>query len=100
MIVFAIWLAETPVVSCVFRHDSRTSRIALWWSLDSALNQLWFAGDGFALSRISVAKSIFFPLEVNPPVIVGDAAAGNLVIFVVGEDEALRIGWRCLAHSA
>jgi len=100
MIVFAIWLAETPVVWCVFRHDSRTSRIALWWSFDRPLNQLWFAGAGFALCRISVAKSIFFPLQVNPPVIVGDATAGNLVVVVIGEDEALRFGWWRLAHSA
>jgi len=100
MIVFAIWLAETPVVSCVFRQDSRTSRIALWWSFDRTLNQLWLAGVGLALSSISFAKSILFSLEVYPPVVVGDAAAGNLVIVVIGEDKALRVGWWRLAHSA
>jgi hypothetical protein len=99
-IVFAIWLADTPLASAVFRQDSRTSRIALWCSLDSALNQLWLPADGFALSRISFAKfgSILLFLQVNPAVEVGDAAALDvLVIIVVREDESLR-WWRCLAH--
>jgi hypothetical protein len=101
-IVFAIWLADTPLASAVLRQESRTSRIAPWWSLDSALNQLWFPADGFTLSRISFAKfgSILLFLQVNPTVEVGDAAALDvLVIIVIREDEALR-WWRCFAHDS
>jgi hypothetical protein len=81
--VFAIWLAETPVASEVFLHCSRTARTASWCSLDRPWNQLWFTGDGLALSRISVAKSIGLLLKVNPPIVVGYAATLDLFVVVV-----------------
>jgi hypothetical protein len=95
-IALAICEADTPVASAVFRHFSRTARTASWCSLDSLCSQLRVAGDGFALSRISAAKSdsILLALEVNPPVVVGYTAAGNvLVIVVIRENEVFRWGW-------
>jgi hypothetical protein len=97
-IVFAIWEAEMPVASEVFRHWSRTARTASWCSLDSPPNQLRFVGDGLALSRISFAKSIRLALKVNPSIVVGDAAALDLLVVVIAEDEIL--GWRCFSHRS
>jgi hypothetical protein len=97
-IVFAICEALMPVASEVFRHCSRTARTASWCSLDSPPNQLRFVGDGFALSRISFAKSIRLALKVNPAVVVGNAAALDLFVVVIAEDEVL--GWRCFSHSS
>jgi hypothetical protein len=99
MIVFAIWLAETPVASEVFRQESRTSRIALWCSSDRAVNQLWLPDDGLALSRISFAKSILLFLEVNPPVVVGDTAGRGILVVIQFGREDQSLGWKCLAHD-
>jgi hypothetical protein len=46
-----------------------------------------------------LAKSILFSLEVNPPVVVGDAASGDLLVVVQLRRENDSLGWGCLAHD-